>query len=185
MRRTAFLAMAAALATIALAAMSLGPASATFMAHRYCLDATRHPILLWVTVVSNVAIAGAYYVIPVGLMVAAVRGFAPAPGLFYLFAAFILACGTSHVFDAWVMWEPVYWAQAVVLSVTAVISWVTVHAIVAEARRALPATAIIGRVLREAADECDQGDDAEARRSVSEAMRLIAAYLQRLQGTEQ
>lgn len=43
------------------------------------------------------------------------------------FAAFILACGTTHVMDMLVLWWPVYWMQAFVKLVTAGLSISTAY----------------------------------------------------------
>jgi signal transduction histidine kinase/PAS domain-containing protein len=43
-----------------------------------------------------------------------------------LFAAFILACGLTHLFDAITFWYPVYRFNALIRLITGIISWVTV-----------------------------------------------------------
>jgi two-component system, chemotaxis family, sensor kinase Cph1 len=50
--------------------------------------------------------------------------------VFLLFAAFIWACGTSHLMDAMMFWWPAYRLSGVVHFVTAVVSWVTIGALV-------------------------------------------------------
>jgi len=50
--------------------------------------------------------------------------------VFLLFGAFILACGTTHLNDAIIFWNPVYRWAGVVKLCTAVVSWGTVFAIV-------------------------------------------------------
>ena len=50
--------------------------------------------------------------------------------LYFLFAAFILACGATHFLDAVAFWSPVYRLSALVRFLTAVISWVTVFYLV-------------------------------------------------------
>ncbi|UPT68578.1 MAG: PAS domain-containing sensor histidine kinase [Sphingobacteriales bacterium JAD_PAG50586_3] len=49
------------------------------------------------------------------------------PRLYFLFAAFILACGLTHLLDAVAFWFPMYRLNAVVLFITAIISWLTVY----------------------------------------------------------
>ena len=46
--------------------------------------------------------------------------------LYFLFAAFILACGATHFFDAVTFWFPVYRINALVRAITGIISWTTV-----------------------------------------------------------
>jgi PAS domain S-box-containing protein len=45
--------------------------------------------------------------------------------MFWMFAAFILACGTTHFFDVWTLWHPDYVIQGVVKAITAAISLTT------------------------------------------------------------
>ena len=180
-RRSSLVAMAAALGCIVAAAIGVGPLYPEFMPHRACLDSLRHPWLLWMTVAAHLMVASAYYVMPGLLILAAIRGFAPAPGMFYLFGAFILACGTTHVFAAWTFWEPVYVMEAAVLMVTGCISWITVGAILREGYRARHAMVIVGRKLREAAVELREGDPAESAAATAEALELLGAHLERLQ----
>ncbi|MES2387418.1 MAG: HAMP domain-containing sensor histidine kinase [Bacteroidota bacterium] len=50
--------------------------------------------------------------------------------IFWLFTAFILACGLTHLMDAVIFWWPAYRLSAVIRFSTAIISWVTVFALV-------------------------------------------------------
>ena len=50
----------------------------------------------------------------------------PFRGIFWLFAAFILACGTTHLMDAIIFWWPAYRLAGVIKFFTAVVSWSTV-----------------------------------------------------------
>jgi PAS domain S-box-containing protein len=45
--------------------------------------------------------------------------------VFWMFAGFIFACGTTHFFDVWTLWHPDYGIQGVVKAITAAISLVT------------------------------------------------------------
>ncbi|WP_193211128.1 sensor histidine kinase [Luteolibacter marinus] len=51
------------------------------------------------------------------------------PRLFWLFAAFILSCGTTHLIEAVIFYQPVYRFAALMKVVTAVVSWATVIAL--------------------------------------------------------
>ena len=97
---------------------------AGFVPHGVCL--LWRPELLWTHVVSDGLIALAYFVIPVRLaaLASARRDFAYR-GTLWLFVAFILLCGLTHVVGMVTVWEPVYGAQAVVKSLTAVVSLAT------------------------------------------------------------
>jgi signal transduction histidine kinase len=92
--------------------------------HGFCL--AWDPWLLRLHVASDAAIAASYYSIPLALAVIVVKrkdlAFSWA---FMLSGAFILACGTTHVFDIWTLWNADYEAQGVVKAVTAVISMFT------------------------------------------------------------
>ncbi|MGD0107897.1 MAG: PAS domain S-box protein, partial [Rhodopila sp.] len=45
--------------------------------------------------------------------------------MFWLFALFILACGTTHFMDVWVLWQPDYGVQGLLKAFTALISILT------------------------------------------------------------
>ena len=54
----------------------------------------------------------------------------PFPRIFWLFCLFIFACGTTHLIEAIIFWEPIYRFSAGVKAVTAAASWATVFALV-------------------------------------------------------
>jgi signal transduction histidine kinase len=92
--------------------------------HGFCL--AWDPLLLDLNVISDGAIALSYYSIPLALGYFVLRRKDLAfSWVFLLFALFILACGTTHVFDIWTLWYPVYEAQGFVKVVTAVASVLT------------------------------------------------------------
>lgn len=79
-------------------------------------------------IVSDLLIWLAYVAIPV-VLVLLTRRKVPYPRLFWLFGAFIFACGTTHLIEAVIFYEPVYRLAGVVKGVTAVVSWATVLAL--------------------------------------------------------
>jgi signal transduction histidine kinase len=92
--------------------------------HGFCL--AWQPQLLWLHAGSNLLIALAYYSIPLALMLFVRRRSDLAfPWVFWLFAAFILACGTTHVLRLATIWLPMYWLDGMVMLLTAAISIVT------------------------------------------------------------
>ena len=95
-----------------------------FMPHGHCF--LWNPQLLLLMVASDAGIALAYFFIPITLLylVHKRRAFR-FRGLVYLFAAFILACGLTHVLSLWDIWHGGYWLEASVKAITAVISVVT------------------------------------------------------------
>lgn len=50
----------------------------------------------------------------------------PFPRIFWLFGAFIAACGTTHLVESIIFWIPIYRINAAVKFFTAVVSWGTV-----------------------------------------------------------
>ncbi len=92
--------------------------------HGFCL--LWQPGLILLQVVSDGIIAAAYYSIPLALAYFVWRRQDLAFGwIFWMFAAFILACGTTHVMEIWTLWHPDYLAQGVLKAATAAISIAT------------------------------------------------------------
>lgn len=84
------------------------------------------PDILWLHVVSDALIASAYYSIPATLLYFAGRRVdVPFKNLFYLFSAFILLCGTTHLLEIWVIWHPDYAIEGLVKAATAAASVAT------------------------------------------------------------
>lgn len=95
-----------------------------FLPHGLCL--TWRPELIWTHLLSDVLIGLAYCSIPVGLLYFVWRRQDLAyKWIFLMFCGFILACGISHFFGAWTLWNPDYVAQGAVKAFTAAISVVT------------------------------------------------------------
>jgi two-component sensor histidine kinase len=95
--------------------------SENFMPHGMCF--LWRPDLLWLHAASDAAIALAYYSIPFALVSFVLRRRDLAfPGVFLLFGAFILACGTTHLMGIWTLWNPDYWLDGGIKAATAVIS---------------------------------------------------------------
>lgn len=85
------------------------------------------PIHGWTYILSSILIGLAYFAIPVVLyQFVRKRNDLPFARIFWLFILFILACGTTHFIDAAIFWFPVYRFSALMLSLTAIISWVAV-----------------------------------------------------------
>ncbi len=100
-----------------------------FMPHGYCF--LWRPQVLLLHVVSDACIAFAYYCIPLVLVYfIGKRRDLPLPGILWLFSAFILLCGTSHLMSILVIWHPVYYAEGYVKAATAVASLATLSALV-------------------------------------------------------
>jgi signal transduction histidine kinase len=92
-----------------------------FMPHGHCYLWT--PVLLWTNVLSDSLIAVSYFAIAVALWVfVGRRRDLPFRPIFVLFGTFVMACGTTHVFDIITIWQPDYWSAALAKVVTALAS---------------------------------------------------------------
>jgi diguanylate cyclase (GGDEF)-like protein len=99
-----------------------------FIPHGYCFGWS--PGLLWTYVASDLSIGLAYYSIPVALTYFAVkRKGARFNWMFIMFSAFIFACGTTHFLAVINIWEPIYWIDAGIKAVTALLSVATAIAL--------------------------------------------------------
>jgi signal transduction histidine kinase len=96
--------------------------------HGFCL--LWEPGLIWLHALSDIGIGVAYFTIPMALAVFARRRrdlvFRP---VFFLFAAFIMLCGTGHLLDVLTLWVPAYWADGLVKAATAIVSIITAVAL--------------------------------------------------------
>jgi signal transduction histidine kinase len=92
----------------------------------------------WFNIVSDLAVFGAYMAIPAVLTYFILRRRdVPFSKIFWLFAAFIFACGTTHLMEAILFWWPAYRLAGLIKFITGVVSWATVFALVPTVPRAL------------------------------------------------
>jgi signal transduction histidine kinase/CheY-like chemotaxis protein len=85
----------------------------------------------WLHILSDLAVWSAYFAIPCLLVYFVLRRRdVPFPTVFWLFGAFILACGTTHLMEAIIFWHPVYRLAGAIKLLTAIVSWGTVAALV-------------------------------------------------------
>lgn len=81
----------------------------------------------WLYIISDLLVWSAYFTIPfIIIKYITKRHDAKFVRLYFLFAAFILACGATHFFDALTFWVPMYRVNAIVRFITGVLSWTTV-----------------------------------------------------------
>lgn len=121
----------------------------------------------WLHIASDIATFGAYVAIPVILLwFVRQRKDLVFPRVFWLFAAFIFACGAVHLVEAIIFWHPIYRFAGVLKLITAIVSWVTVAAVV----RIAPQAADIPSLM-----ENNQRLEAEvrARCEAEERLKLI------------
>jgi len=95
-----------------------------FMPHGMCY--LWDPAILWTHVVSDALIGLSYFSIPAALAIFASRR----PDLAYrpiiwLFTAFIVLCGLTHLFSIHTVWTPDYPAEGVLKAATALVSVAT------------------------------------------------------------
>lgn len=84
----------------------------------------------WLHICSDIAIFLAYLSIPAVLAYWCIkRRDIPFNYLLVLFALFIVFCGSGHLVEAVIFWKPVYRFDGLVKFLTAIISWVTVLAL--------------------------------------------------------
>jgi PAS domain S-box-containing protein len=85
----------------------------------------------WLHVLSDLGVWSAYVAIPcvLGFFVLRRRDI-PFRAIFWLFGAFILACGTTHLMEAAIFWWPAYRLAGLIKLATALVSWATVLALV-------------------------------------------------------
>jgi hypothetical protein len=126
----------------------------------YC--GTWSAALGWTHIVSDFAIFGAYSAIPLAIAYFVLRRRdVPFLPIFWLFVAFIFFCGFGHFVEAVIFWNPWYRFSGLVKACTAIVSWVTVIALIPVLPKALalPGLATVNRQLeaevaeRQAAEE--------------------------------
>jgi hypothetical protein len=95
-----------------------------FTPRRQCMN--YEPDVIWLHFGSDLVIALAYFSIPVALIYfARKRKDLAHHAVFSLFALFIILCGTTHLFNIWALWQPLYRLDGVVKLLTAMASAAT------------------------------------------------------------
>ncbi|MCB9205641.1 MAG: HAMP domain-containing histidine kinase [Flavobacteriales bacterium] len=86
----------------------------------------------WVYIISDLVIFLAYMAIPVTMLIFVRKRWDDVPfkPVFWLYILFIMLCGFTHLIDAVIFYEPIYRVNALVLALTAVVSMITVGAMV-------------------------------------------------------
>ena len=95
-----------------------------FSPHGICL--LWEPELIWLHVFSDAVIAASYFSIPFALaIVVSKRRDFQFGWMGWSFAAFIMACGLTHIFSIYTLWVPVYGIEGIVKAITAIASIIT------------------------------------------------------------
>jgi PAS domain S-box-containing protein len=85
----------------------------------------------WLHILSDLGVWSAYVAIPCVLSYFLLRRKdLPFPTIIWLFVAFILACGTTHLMEAIIFWWPAYRLAGLIKLMTALVSWATIFALV-------------------------------------------------------
>ena len=143
-----------------------------FMPHGMCY--LWNPPVLWLNVIADGLIAAAYYAIPAFLFFFYRRrkdiGFR---WVFVAFAAFILACGTTHVMAIWTVWHGTYRLDGVIKAATAGASVLTAILLVPFLPWVvrLPSPSALEALNRQLQDEIEE------RRLLMEALERQASLL--------
>ncbi|UNU22680.1 GAF domain-containing protein [Microcoleus vaginatus] len=100
-----------------------------YMPHGHCY--LWQTPLVWLHVTADFLIAIAYYSIPAMLIYFIYkRRDVPFLGIFALFGAFIILCGTGHLLEIWTLWHSAYWLSGIEKGITALVSCYTAASMV-------------------------------------------------------
>jgi two-component system, sensor histidine kinase and response regulator len=100
-----------------------------YMPHGHCY--LWQTPLVWLHITGDFLIAIAYYSIPAMLIYFVFkRRDVPFLGIFALFGAFIILCGTGHLLEIWTLWHPAYWLSGIEKAITALVSCYTAGSMV-------------------------------------------------------
>jgi signal transduction histidine kinase/ActR/RegA family two-component response regulator len=150
----------------------------SFMPHGHCYF--WRPGILWMHVISDAVIALAYFSIPL-ILVYFIRKRQDIPfrGVIWLFAAFIILCGTTHILAIVTVWHPIYAIDGIVKGMTASVSLITALAMIpliplALSMRSPAALEAANRLLTIEAQKRSAAEQ-EARRARDEAIRASQA----------
>jgi signal transduction histidine kinase/CheY-like chemotaxis protein len=148
-----------------------------FTPRRQCMNYEQD--VIWVHVVSDAMIALAYFSIPLALIYFVRRRKDLAFNwMFVLFASFILACGTTHIFGLMAIWRPYYRLDGVVKLGTGLISIATAVLLWPLVNKAL---LLPSPTQLRVANEKLAGEVAERQRAEAEARQAAQALDQRVQ----
>lgn len=137
--------------------------SSPFIPHGHCY--LWQPNLVWLHLLSDAAIAVAYYSIPLTLLYfVRNRKDLPFDWIFLLFGTFIVSCGTTHLMEIWTLWHPTYWLSGMLKAFTAIISLYTAVVLVQlmPSALALPSPAQLAEVNQELQQQIISREQAEA-----------------------
>jgi signal transduction histidine kinase len=156
-----------------------------FMPHGFCFE--WRPDVLWLHVISDLSIGAAYFGISFVLYyLVRKRRALPFQLLFTLFSAFIILCGTTHLFAVWVLWHPDYYLEGAVKAATAVVSVVTLVTLIFVLPRALETTLSLETLLAARAKElADANAELRAQIAARETIESVLRQSQKMEAIGQ
>jgi hypothetical protein len=99
--------------------------SRDFTPHGFCY--LSDPRIVWLHVISDGLITLSHYCIPIVLVYFIRKNRDLALNrIFWMFGAFILACGTTHLMEIWNVWHGSYLLAGAIKAITAAVSVITV-----------------------------------------------------------
>lgn len=147
--------------------------------HGFCL--LWRPELIWLQITSDTVIALSYYSIPLALAYFVIKRRDLVFGwIFWLFSAFILACGTTHVFEILTLWYPLYGIEGAIKFATALASVITAAVLWPMLPRALalPSPSMLAQANQELSAQIAERNQAFATlRESEERYRTLAETL--------
>jgi signal transduction histidine kinase len=141
--------------------------------HGICL--LWRPELIWTHVGADALIGISYYSIPIALAYfVSHRTDIQFGWVFWAFALFILACGTTHFFSIWTLWVPDYGVEALVKVVCAAVSIATAIGLwpLLPKALAIPSTESLRRVNEQLTRQIEERNAALAALQAEKAERL-------------
>lgn len=150
-----------------------------YLPHGFCIAWNQQ--LLAMHVISDLLIALAYFSIPAGILyVARKRPDAVLQPIYYLFAAFILACGVTHVMGILTLWIPMYYTQGIAKIVTAAVSVLTAIYLLPKLKviMALPDLARLTQLNKDLQEEIESRKKSEISLKQSQELALRAQKTQ-------
>jgi signal transduction histidine kinase len=123
----------------------------------------------WLYIISDILVWSAYFAIPLIIIrYISKKHDTRFIRIYFLFAGFILACGATHFFDAVTFWFPLYRVNAMVRTITGILSWTTVFYLI----KVLP----VAFTLRSSAD---LEAEVEQRKKAEEKFRNLLELLEK------
>ncbi|QDT64370.1 Sensory/regulatory protein RpfC [Calycomorphotria hydatis] len=136
------------------------------------------PLEGWLHIISDIGIFVAYFAIPLALIYfVGRRKDVPFYGIFFLFAAFILCCGTGHLLEAVIFYYPVYRVAGLLKLLTATVSLVTTVVLIQLMPKALELPGLISEnEMLHKADEAKSRFVANMSHEIRTPMTAILGY---------